>query len=293
MAKRVIALGFFDGVHLGHRALLTRVLGRAEELGAVPAVLTFDTQPGGVISGVQVPLINSLTDRIGLIEQLYGIRDVVVLPFDEAIRAMPWMDFVQALRRDYGAIHLVCGHDYRFGYRGEGNPQLLAGACSDLGMGFDVMEEVHLDGVTVSSTHIRSLLSAGEIAGANRFLGHPHSFTDVVRHGRKLGRTIGAPTTNMVIPPGVIVPPWGVYATRVFTPEPHIAVTNVGIRPTVDAGSDVTVESYILDFDGDLYERQIRVEFYHYLRPEIKFDSVEALKAQIQEDVRGAQRFFG
>ena len=289
MERRVIALGFFDGVHLGHAVLLACVKARAAELGATPAVLTFDNHPSGIVRGNQVPLINSLEDRIDLIRRLHGIADVIVLPFDEVCRAMPWDAFVAALQRDYGAVHVVCGHNYYFGHRGEGNPSRLREKCWALGLGVDVIDEVSIDGVPVSSTYIRGLVQNGEIAGARRFLGHPHMLSGPVRHGHKLGRTLGTPTVNMEIPTGVVVPARGVYATRVFLPDGpqrgYLAVTNVGLRPTVNREEPVTVESYILGFDGDLYGQKIRVEFYHYIRPEIKFDGIAALKAQIQQDV--------
>ena len=295
MKKRVIALGFFDGVHIGHAALLTCVRARAAALGVTPAALTFDTHPGGIVSGNQVPLINSLDGRLDLIRRLHGIEDVIVLPFDEGFRATPWEEFVKALQCDYGAIHLVCGHDYNFGHRGEGNPARLVAACAARGMGVDVIEAVTLDGVPVSSTYIRGRLQAGEMETATRFLGHPHTLLGTVRHGYKLGRTLGAPTVNMEIPAGVVALPRGVYASRVFLADGelgHFAVTNVGHRPTAHEGGETTVESYILGFDGDLYDQEIRVEFYHYIRPEIKFDDLEALRAQIQADVTAAKRYF-
>jgi len=296
MQKRVIALGFFDGVHLGHAALLERVRTRAAELGAVPAVLTFDTHPEGLVTGDPVPLINSLDGRIDLIKRLHEISDVIVVPFDAAFRAMPWDVFVTALQRDYGAVHVVCGHNYYFGYQGAGTPRRLADACRALGMGTDVIEEVTLDGMPVCSTHIRGLLQVGEMERAGRFLGHPHTLLDRVRHGHKLGRTLGVPTINMEIPAGVVEPPRGVYVSRVFLPcdlEGNLAVTNVGLRPTLNRGETcVTVESYILDFDGDLYGQELRVEFYHYLRPERKFPDTAALKAQIQRDVMVTKGYF-
>jgi len=293
--KRVIALGFFDGVHQGHAALLGHAKKQAEILGVTPAVLTYDIHPGEMISGTQVSLINSLDARLDLVRRLHGISDVLVLPFDEAFRTMPWTDFVEILQREYGAVHVICGHNHYFGYKGEGNPERLIEKCRALGMGADVIGEVSLDGVPVSSTYIRGLIQAGEMEEARRFLGHPHLLLDTVRHGYKLGRTLGAPTVNMEIPPGVAVPPRGVYATQVYLPdssEAHLAVTNVGLRPTLDRPDGVTVESYILGFDGDLYGQEIRVEFYHYLRPEIKFDDVAALKAQIQQDVADAKAYF-
>ncbi|MCL2828097.1 MAG: riboflavin biosynthesis protein RibF [Oscillospiraceae bacterium] len=290
--KRVIALGFFDGIHLGHAALLEKTKARASQLGATPSVLTFDTHPGQLVTGERVPLINAPAGRVDLIERLYGIRDVLILHFDEPFRRMSWMAFITALQEKFGAIHVVCGHNFHFGYGGAGTPDLLRARCAELGIGCDVIGEVSLDGQIVSSTHIRQLLLAGDMERANRLLGHPHTLVDTVRYGYKLGRTIGAPTINMTFSDGVLVPARGVYATRVYLEQPHIAVTNIGLRPTVGAADQMTVESYILDFSGNLYGRQVRVEFFHFIRPEIKFDGIEALKRQIQQDAEAARAYF-
>jgi len=291
--KRVIALGFFDGVHLGHAALLGRTNERARELSAKPFVLSFDTHPGQFISGDPVPLINSPEGRVDLIQRLFGIRDVLLLHFDLRMRQMGWRDFVTVLQEEFGAVHVVCGRDFRFGYQGEGTADLLQEACEARGMDSDVMEEVCLDGGAVSSSRIRTLLQGGEMEEANRLLGHPHTLVDTVRHGYKLGRTLGAPTINMLFPEGVLQLPHGVYATRVYIgDEAHFAVTNVGLRPTAGRPEQVTVESYILDYAADLYGREVRVEFFHYLRPELKFEDLHALKTQIKADVEATRSYF-
>jgi len=291
--KRVIALGFFDGVHLGHAALLGRTNERAKERKAKPFVLSFDTHPGQFISGEAVPLINSPEGRVDLIQRLFGIRDVLLLHFDLRMRQMGWRDFVTVLQEEFGAVHVVCGRDFRFGYQGEGTADLLQEACEARGMGSDVMEEVCLDGGAVSSSRIRTLLQGGEMEEANRLLGHPHTLVDTVRHGYKLGRTLGAPTINMLFPEGVLQLPHGVYATRVYIgDEAHFAVTNVGLRPTARRPEQVTVESYILDYAADLYGREVRVEFFHYLRPELKFEDLHALKTQIKADVEATRSYF-
>ena len=289
----MIALGFFDGVHLGHAALLERTNERARERKAKPFVLSFDTHPGQFISGEPVPLINAPEGRVDLIRRLFGIGDVLLLHFDGRMRQMGWRDFVTVLQKEFGAVHLVCGRDFRFGYQGEGTADLLQEACEARGMGCDVVEEVCLDEEAVSSSRIRTLLQAGEIKEANRLLGHPHTLVDTVRHGYKLGRTLGAPTINMLFPEGVLKLPHGVYATRVYIgDEAYYAVTNVGLRPTTGRPGQVTVESYILDFSADLYGREVRVEFFDYLRPELKFEDLEALKTQIKTDVEATRAYF-
>ena len=292
--KRVIALGFFDGVHTAHAALLRRAAERAEQLNAVPAAITFDRFPKTMQRGGPVPLINTPADRTFLMEKYCGIREVVVLEFDRALMELPWDAFVtDLLVEQFGCIHVVAGHDYRFGYKGEGNPEKLKALCTELGIGCDIIDKVELDGITVSSTHIRSLIEAGEMEEAHRFLGHPHVLSGPVVGGQQLGRTIGVPTANLIVPEGVVVPAYGVYATRVIMGQGiYLAVTNVGVRPTVDDGRGVTVEPWILDFEGDLYGQNIHLEFYKQLRGERKFASLAELKEEICRNAEQTRAYF-
>ena len=287
MRERVIALGFFDGVHLGHGALLRRAAEEAQKRGCESAVFTFDRPPKEVITGIPCPLINSPEDRAELVKRLYGIDEMLMVPFDDEMRTTPWDRFVtDILVGRYGAVHLVGGHDHHFGHRNQGSPELLKEKCAELGLGCDIIPAVTLDGVTVSSTHIRKLLEEGDVETARAFLGHPHVLTQTVGHGRQLGRTIGIPTANLVAPPHVLLPKRGVYAAKITLPDGRAfgGVTNVGVRPTVNNGQDVTVEPWILDFDGDLYGQAIRVEFFRRLRDERKFESLDALRSQIETD---------
>ena len=287
MRERVIALGFLDGVHLGHGALLRRAAEEAKKRGCESAVFTFDRPPKEVITGIPCPLINSPEDRAELVKRLYGIDEMIMVPFDDEMRTTPWDRFVtDILVGRYGAVHLVAGHDHHFGHRNQGSPELLKEKCAELGLGCDIIPAVTLDGVTVSSTHIRKLLEEGDVETARAFLGHPHVLTQTVGHGRQLGRTIGIPTANLVAPPHVLLPKRGVYAAKITLPDGRAfgGVTNVGVRPTVNNGQDVTVEPWILDFDGDLYGQAIRVEFFRRLRDERKFESLDALRSQIETD---------
>lgn len=287
MRERVIALGFFDGVHLGHGALLRRAAEEAKKRGCESAVFTFDRPPKEVITGIPCPLINSPEDRAELVKRLYGIDEMIMVPFDDEMRTTPWDRFVtDILVGRYGAVHLVAGHDHHFGHRNQGSPELLREKCTELGLGCDIIPAVTIDGVTVSSTHIRKLLEEGDVETARAFLGHPHVLTQTVGHGRQLGRTIGIPTANLVAPPHVLLPKRGVYAAKITLPDGRAfgGVTNVGVRPTVNNGQDVTVEPWILDFDGDLYGQAIRVEFFRRLRDERKFESLDALRSQIETD---------
>lgn len=280
---------------MGHGALLRTVAERAKVLDAVPCAFTFDRSPAAALTGKAVPLLSGVDDRERLMRELYGIREVVVAPFD-VMRQMDWRDFVaQYLQRELGVVHVVAGHDFHFGYRGEGTPQRLMEKCRELGIGCDIIPKVEIDGFTVSSTYIRSLVEEGKMERARWFLGHPHTLSGPVVHGSELGRTLGTPTANLLVPSGVIAPGFGVYASRVRLPggEERLAVTNVGTRPTVNADKTaVTVEPWILDYHGDLYGKDIRVEFYARLRPERKFPSVQALRDAILENARQTRDYF-
>ena len=178
MRERVIALGFFDGVHLGHGALLRRAAEEAKKRGCESAVFTFDRPPKEVITGIPGPLINSPEDRAELVRRLYGIDEMLMVPFDDEMRTTPWDRFVtDILVGRYGAVHLVAGHDHHFGHRNQGSPELLKEKCAELGLGCDIIPAVTLDGITVSSTHIRKLLEEGDVETARAFLGHPHVLT--------------------------------------------------------------------------------------------------------------------
>ena len=294
MTKRVIALGFFDGVHLGHGALLQTVRKKAEELGAVPAAFTFDKSPTAVITGQAVPLLSTVDDRILLMRKCYGIQEAVVAPFD-AMQRMDWADFVaRYLVGELGVVHVVAGHDFHFGYMGKGNPTRLRAKCAELGVGCDIIQKVEQDGITISSTYIRNLVAQGEMERAVEFLGHPHILTQQVGHGKGIGHSaLGFPTVNLRIPDGVIVPAFGVYATQIWVDgQRRAAVTNVGVPTVKDNDGRITVEGFILDFDGDLYGRQVRMEFHKRLRGERKFPSMEALADEIRHNARQTREFF-
>ena len=252
--KRVIALGFFDGVHTGHGALLQRVTQRARELDAIPTAFTFDRSPTAAITGQHVPLLSSVEDRVWLMRSCYHIQEVIVSSFDGMMR-MDWQDFIT---------------EY-------------------------LVREIEREGITISSTYIRTLVAQGEMDRAVEFLGHPHVLTNRVTHGKKIGSSsLGFPTVNLQVPPQVIVPAFGVYATRVWVEgRSYIAVTNVGVRPTVeDNDGRVTVEGFILDFDGDLYGKELRMEFYHRIRGEQKFPSLQELSQEIRRNAEETRAYF-
>ena len=258
-------------------------------------MVTFEQAPKSLVTGKPVSLLNSPEDRRDLIRRFYGIEDVVMLPFDQKMMTMPWQDFINIiLVKDQHAAHLVAGHDFHFGYKNQGTPELLQRSCAQLGLGCDIIPEVALDGVTVSSTHIRQLVAEGNMEEAARFLGHPHTLTGTVRHGHSIGHARLFPTANLIVPQSVLVPSHGVYVTRACLADGRTfaAVTNVGTRPTVNNGTNVTVEAYLLDFSGDLYGQTLRLEYHRKLRGEVRFDSLETLKAQISQDIESTRNYF-
>lgn len=292
---KVIALGFFDGVHLGHGALLRRTVEEAKRRGVRSAVFTWAQPPKEVVTGVPVPLINSPEDRAWLAKSLYDIDDVIMVPFNKEMMTTSWEDFItEILIKRYHAVHLVAGHDHRFGHKNQGTPELLKSKCAELGLGCDIIPEVTVGGITVSSTYIRTLVESGDMERAAEFLGHRHCLSRTVQHGQRIGRTIGIPTVNLSVPENVLPPAHGVYITEVFLPDGrHFpGVTNVGTRPTVSDSPALSVETFLLGFDGDLYGQEIRLEFCRRLRGERKFDSLEELRDEIRRNIRQTEEYF-
>ena len=291
--QKVMALGFFDGIHVGHAALINKIKQRAEETGAEPAVLTFDVHPDNLVFKKTVPLINSAEDRENILIRCFGINDVVVIHFNQRVMHMDWQDFIDELIDEMNLRWIVVGHDFCFGYKGLGTAEKLKAYCAERGAGCDIIPAVCRDGVVVSSTLIRQLIETGEMEKANEYLGHPHTLTDVIRTGYHLGTKMGTPTINMSFPQGVIIPRHGVYAAKAYIDgQEYMSVTNVGIRPTVSDSGNVNVESFLLDFCGNLYGHRARIDFYKFLRPERKFDDVNELAAQIKSDAQTTREYF-
>ena len=292
--KRAIALGFFDGVHIGHGALLEKTKERAAQSGASPAVLSFDVHPDNLVFGRETPLINSAEDRTDVIRRIYGIDDVVFLHFNRELMEMPWREFIENIISQLNIGWIVVGHDFCFGYKGEGTARRLKDYCLAHDIGCDIIPPVMLDGRVVSSTYIRSLIAQGDMEQARRYLGHPYFLTNTVCSGYHLGTKMGTPTTNIFFPQGVLVPRHGVYVTRVVLQDgrSYAAATNVGVRPTVSNSTRANVESHILDFSGNLYGQKARVEFYSFIRPEMKFDDVQILSSHIKHDSETAKNYF-
>lgn len=288
--KRIFALGFFDGVHRGHQVLLSECVRLAKELGCETAAITFERHPQSLFRPDPPPLLTTLQDRFRLLQR-YGIRKVFPFAVTEEVMSTPWQDFLEGLM-DLGAAGFVCGDDFRFGSRGAGNWETLRQFCRERDLPCVIIPEQTLDDVRISSTYIRRQIESGDMATAVRYLGHGHMLTGTVVTGRKLGHKLGFPTANIELPQGVIVPRHGVYACRAYVgEESHMAVCNVGSRPTVE-GHQVRTETWLLDFSADLYGQNVTLEFLRFLRPEQRFGSLEELKAAVLQDAENTRNFF-
>ena len=277
---------------MGHATLLNTCRRMADEQSCKAGVLTFTTHPDALVLGKMPALINTAADRKRMLLERFSVDVVTELPFDRAMMQMPWQDFFRLLITEYHAAGLVCGEDFRFGSRGAGNARLLEEACRAENIPCTVVPEQRINHIPVSSTYIRKLLEEGQLEQAVRFLGHPHVLTGTVVSGRKLGRTLGIPTANLCLPPEVVCLRYGVYACKARVDgQEYTAVTNVGTRPTV-GGAHTTVEPWLLDFNGELYGKELTLEFYAFLRPEQKFPSLESLKAEINKNAAQVRKFF-
>jgi riboflavin kinase/FMN adenylyltransferase len=277
--ERHLAVGEFDGVHIGHR----------EVIRGADSVLTFEPHPRAVVAPESAPkLLTPLPVKADLVADL-GVKELIVIPFDGSFAAQTAQEFVDHVLVDQlGARTVSVGENFRFGNRARGDADLLR---SQTAFETRVAQLVELDGEIVSSTHIRGLVSAGEVDVARRFLGAPFQVRGTVADGDKRGRTLGYPTANLVPDSGLVVPGHGVYACRAQVGgENRLAAVNVGVRPTFKTGRGLLVEAYLLDFEGDLYGRELRLDFLERLRGERRFDSAEALIEQMHRDVVEARR---
>jgi len=288
--RMILALGFFDGVHLGHQALLRECCGLARREGCKPASITFDRHPQSLFTADPPELLSTEQERKMLLAR-YGMAAVYTYPVTVETMSTPWEQFLEGLVAR-GAAGFVSGADFRFGHKGQGDVEKLRQFCQQRNLPCVIVPEQTMDGIRISSTHIRSLLAKGHMGSAAKFLGHPHILSGKVVEGRKLGNKLGFPTANVEIPEGVTCPRHGVYACKALVNgEPFLAVTNVGSRPTV-AGHQVRTESWILDFQGDLYGKTITLEFHYFLRPEKRFASVEKLTEAVKADAARTRDYF-
>jgi riboflavin kinase/FMN adenylyltransferase len=276
---RHVAVGEFDGVHIGHREVIDRA----------DTVLTFEPHPRAVVAPDSAPpLLTTLAVKAELVAGL-GADELVVIPFDGSFASQTAQEFIDhVLSERLGAEQVSVGENFRFGHRAKGDAALLAAQDA---FTTRVVDMVEMDGEIVSSTHIRGLVTAGEVDVAQRFLGAPFQMRGEIAHGDKRGRTLGFPTANLVPQPGLVVPGHGIYACRARVGgAEYLAATNVGVRPTFKTGRGLLVEAYLLDFEGDVYGEELQLDFLQRLRGEKRFDSVETLIEQMHRDVDDARR---
>lgn len=289
----VVALGVFDGVHLGHQAILARAVSRARQAGLTAVACTFDPHPLEVLQPDRAPVpISDLAERLALIAAT-GVQTTVVLAFTPELAAMEPESFVKEVLLDrLRAREVVVGFNHRFGRGARGDPALLQALAGRLGFQAHVMPPLTVDGVPVSSTGIRAALQAGDVEQATRWLGHPYTIAGRVEPGAGRGRALGFPTAN-IRPTRTPLVPTGVYTARLeLEGRGYPAVVNVGVRPTFGE-SRLVVEAHLLDFTGDLYGRDVRLALQRRLREERRFPDVEALRRQIAADVAQARRELG
>ena len=291
-----LCLGHFDGVHIGHRALVDelRRLNAARGQKLPLGVLCFTTPPTATLSKSPTPQLTTLEEKLSLMGAA-GLDFAVLYDFP-AIKDMPPVQFIDdILIGECNAKMLVCGFNYSFGARGAGTPaDLLKHFGSKSDHSLSVMPPVTDGPYTVSSSLIRAMLQGGHPDDAARLLGRPYSLSGTVKDGRRLGRTMGLPTANLTFPAGGLVPMHGVYAVTVkIGKRTYTGICNIGVRPTVNDGKDVNCETFIFDFKGDLYGRSLEVFFLRFLREEQKFKDLAALEAQIRCDIERAKKHFG
>lgn len=286
-------IGNYDGVHLGHQAVLGQLAQKASELGLPATVIVFEPQPQEYFHpDAAVPRLTRLREKLQALRR-FGVERVLCLRFDDTLANMPPDEFIRRiLVEGVGVRYLVVGDDFRFGRGRKGDFALLQQVGKKHGFPVVPMLTFNIDGARVSSTRVRAALAAGDLAGAEELLGRPYRMSGRVAHGAKRGRTIGIPTANVYLHRKA-TPVKGVYVAEVFglDQEPLHAVANVGTRPTVD-GTRGILEVHLLDFDQQIYGRYVHVNFLHKLRDEKRFDSLDELKRNIHLDIDHAREFF-
>ncbi|HWB73218.1 MAG TPA: bifunctional riboflavin kinase/FAD synthetase [Egibacteraceae bacterium] len=290
-----VSIGFFDGVHRGHQAIIAGAARRARERGLRSAVVTFDRHPMEVVApGSQPKLLMTLERRVRTIAE-QDVDVVVVLRFDDELRHRSPEEFVDGvLVGPLGARSVIVGANFRFGHRAAGDLERLSQLGQTRGFDVDGVSLLELDGVVISSSAIRARVDVGDVAAAARMLGRAHLVDGVVVRGDRRGVSLGYPTANLQVSRRAAVPARGVYAGMFHRPDGsrHPCATSVGVNPTF-GGQELRVEAHLIDFAGDLYGERVAVDFRHRLRGELRFDGADALVARMHEDVTTARRLLG
>lgn len=284
----VVTIGVFDGVHRGHQAIIRVAQKRAQAMDVPAVAVTFDRHPQEAIQPEKAPpYLTTLTTRLRLLVEA-GLRDVLVLRFDRDLAALHPEAFLQSvLQRHLNARHIVVGRDFRFGWQRMGSVEYLQEAQSHFGFTVEAVADVQYCGERISSSRIRQALLEGDLQAANAMLGRAYILEGVVVRGQQMGRKLGFPTVNLSLRIAQVVPKDGIYAGKLLHPRTGCVYTSaisVGVRPTVD-GKTRTIEAYLVGFSGDLYGEEVHLAFFHRLRDERRFESLDALKTQMGKDV--------
>ena len=291
-----LTIGKFDGLHRGHEELLSHLLeSQDEHLKSV--VFTFDIPPRTLTEGEGARLLSTNREKQALFEE-HGIDYLVLCPFTPEVMCMEPEDFVDWIVTNLNVKRIVVGEDCRFGHNRRGDHRLLAGLADRFGYELKVVEKLKFEGRDISSSYIREEIIKGNMEIAGQLLGHPYSIDGIVETGNQIGRTIGVPTANIEAEPVKLLPPFGVYAATIdIRGERYYGIANIGRKPTIKPKegdrNPVGVEMHILHFNQDIYREPVRISFYVYERPEIRFDSISDLQAQIKKDIVFSEHYFG
>ncbi|MCI7104785.1 MAG: bifunctional riboflavin kinase/FAD synthetase [Lachnobacterium sp.] len=289
----VITLGKFDGLHRGHELLMENLLNWREKYRYKAVVFTFDIPPRQQVNGVDTRVLTTNEEKRAIFERS-GVDYLIECPFTPEVMCMEPKAFIEWMVNALHARCFVIGNDFRFGHNRAGDYEVLRQYAVEFGYEVVVLDKIQEDGRDISSTYIREEIGQGHIEKANNLLGYEFFAKSMIIHGKQLGRKIGIPTINMEFPPEKLLPPNGVYVTRVLMDGVwHKGVTNVGCKPTVSDSHLIGVETHILDFSGNVYGKEAEVCFLHYIRPEQKFASIEDLQAQMERDVMTSRQFNG
>ena len=290
--KTAVAIGKFDGIHVGHKELLSKILEKKKD-GLKATVFTFDPSPEEFFVGHSVPQLFTREEKLKAFREL-GVDILVMFPLNDETAATDPEEFVRRILVDeLNAGFIAAGSDVSFGDKGKGDSKLLERLGKELSYELCIIDKVKIDDEEVSSTRVRNAVSDGDMDLTERLLGTKYSISGIVEHGNHLGHTIGVPTVNILPPSMKLLPPYGVYSSTVKIGKNEFkGMTNIGRKPTVSEKEKVGVETYIYDFDRDVYGEYIEVVLHSFVRPEIKFENMEQLKLQIQQDIKNAVRSF-